>query len=681
MLQNRKLRHLQGIAVRNLVVTPPSPRTRRKTIDDEGIPNTLQTPAKTLAIRENRSVHHSRSTTDLTRAHLPSELQETPSQNDAENTDNRRDRQRVRRRSTLPWTGVNPLVRQTRLEDIVDSRMADTFFSMHCDGIDEPVYISEVVEKAMNPTFKSVDLGMCGPAVSRRDNVTLRFWARTAKMEEWFLLIEMQVWLRGLQYIGKTLESFRHPMPANCVIFQFADGVYASLTDVPGLSVERETPKSLGWRAAAATDGKEQATSSYDALMKLANLDDCIQDALATREKLEGQINELIERNQGSVRLMSQVSQAQERLSDVKKAVAAERKRLRQSTKRRDDMLESLKARREAMAEGRQNISDMQGYLSDARTIKQSCEDLLKKTNDDSTGQVRRICEDLSAIYPVEPIPGKPLSFTILNIPLPNSNFDDITTKYAKDSVAAALGYTAHLIHQISYYISVPLLYPIKPYQSTSYIQDPISVGLAQRTFPLYPVNTHYRFEYAVFLLNKDIEYLMNRLGLRVLDIRHTLANLKYLLYMLTAGTSELPARKAGGVRGLVSGTMIGGSSGVNTPSLASSRRGSVDSARTMTAAPSKTLAATSGNQNQSQTQNATNDKNLDDLNISINDINAHRFHAPSPPPHKLNGDISSKSNSKTATGGRGWQVGRDGQAGVTTMSSGATATAGGFIQ
>ena len=43
-------------------------------------------------------------------------------------------------------------------------------------------------------------------------------------------------------------------------------------------------------------------------------------------------------------------------------------------------------------------------------------------------------------------------------------------------------------------------------------------------------------------------------MGLRVLDIRHTLPNLKYLLYVLTAGTGDMPARKAGGVRGLVGG-------------------------------------------------------------------------------------------------------------------------------
>ena len=39
-----------------------------------------------------------------------------------------------------------------------------------------------------------------------------------------------------------------------------------------------------------------------------------------------------------------------------------------------------------------------------------------------------------------------------------------------------------------------------------------------------------------------------------MLDVRHTLPNLKYLLYVLTARMKEVPGRKAGGVRGLLRG-------------------------------------------------------------------------------------------------------------------------------
>jgi len=71
-----------------------------------------------------------------------------------------------------------------------------------------------------------------------------------------------------------------------------------------------------------------------------------------------------------------------------------------------------------------------------------------------------------------------------------------------------------------------------------------------------------------VFLLNKDIEILSNHVGLRVMDLRHTLPNLMYLLYITTAGTGELPTRKAGGMRAFLRAAK-GGSS------TQSSRRGS----------------------------------------------------------------------------------------------------------
>lgn len=53
--------------------------------------------------------------------------------------------------------------------------------------------------------------------------------------------------------------------------------------------------------------------------------------------------------------------------------------------------------------------------------------------------------------------------------------------------------------------------------------------------------------------MNKDIQILLETgWGVRVLDIRQTLANLLYAVYCATAGEGELVARKAGGVRGLM---------------------------------------------------------------------------------------------------------------------------------
>lgn len=466
---------------------------------------------------------------------------------------------RPRRRSTLFWNDPNPRTRQVKLEDIVNSRMVDSFFSLHCEGIEEPVYVSEVAERANNPNFRAFDLNLCGPQVSRMDRLIIKIWSKTAEIPEHILLVEMQVHLRSLQFLGKTLESFHQPLPANSILFHFSDGVYSNLTDLPPIETSLQA---TGQKVTAG--GATLPSSSYDALMKLANLDECVQDALATREKLEAQISSILQQNECSLNTASAAAESLEKLALTKNYVAMERKRVRAAVKHKEDLIASIKARKEAMEQGRTSQTKINSHLPEAQERLVSSEHLLNQNAEEIKGQTRRIAEDLLIVYPIEPIPDEPLAFTIAGLALPNSCFEDID----REVVAAALGHTAHLVYLLSFYLSAALPYPVNANGSTSFIQDPISASLSARTYPLYPVSVQYRFEYAVFLLNKDIEYLLSKKGLRVLDIRHTLPNLKYLLYVLTAGTSEIPARKAGGVRALI---------GRLTPDH--SRRGSMDSA------------------------------------------------------------------------------------------------------
>lgn len=464
----------------------------------------------------------------------------------------------ARRSSTLPWSDPNPQIRQVKLEDITRSRMADTFFSIHCNGLDEPAYVSEVVEHAMNPNFRAFDLNFCGSLVSRQNHLTLKLWVKTETMNDYMVLLELRLHLQSLQFLGRSLDSFHQPLPANSILFHFPDGVYTNLTDIPPVWTPIPTSTKSSGTATL-------PTSSYDALMRLANLDECVQDALMTREKLESQINSILENNQHAIKTASEASQAQDKLSLTGNAVSGERRRLRLANKRKEELIASIQARKDAMERGTRTREAVCGHLPDARSKLNSCTKLLDQNTEETKGQIRRISEDILDIYPIEPIRDKPLAFTIAGLALPNSNFTDID----RDVVAAALGFTAHLVYMLSFYLSIPVPYPITPYSSNSLIHDPVSTSLPQRTYPLHPINVQYRFEYGVFLLNKDIEFLLNKQGLRVIDIRHTLPNLKYLLYVLTARSSEVPARKAGGIRGLLPGRL--------TPTL--SRRNSEDSA------------------------------------------------------------------------------------------------------
>src|SRR5436305_13555643 len=57
-----------------------------------------------------------------------------------------------------------------------------------------------------NPSFRFFDLSSCGPHITRLDYVTIKVWARSSSSEEFHLLIELQLSLQSLQFIGKAVR-------------------------------------------------------------------------------------------------------------------------------------------------------------------------------------------------------------------------------------------------------------------------------------------------------------------------------------------------------------------------------------------------------------------------------------------------------------------------------------------
>ncbi|KAL6526663.1 hypothetical protein OROGR_015753 [Orobanche gracilis] len=111
---------------------------------------------------------------------------------------------------------------------------------------------------------------------------------------------------------------------------------------------------------------------------------------------------------------------------------------------------------------------------------------------------------------------------------------------------STALGYVAHAVSLIASYLQVPLRYPLRLGGSRAYICDytPSIEHPASNTtldsitststkpveFPLFiEGQDSTRAAYAVFLLNKDLEQVLNFIGVKSIGPRHVLANLKEL--------------------------------------------------------------------------------------------------------------------------------------------------------
>ncbi|RLN31118.1 hypothetical protein C2845_PM05G06590 [Panicum miliaceum] len=142
----------------------------------------------------------------------------------------------------------------------------------------------------------------------------------------------------------------------------------------------------------------------------------------------------------------------------------------------------------------------------------------------------------------------RPLAILGLQLSKPNAKktgyFSDKTDFQKSSSV---LGYAAHAVSLNASYLNVPLRYPLRFGGSQSYILDPspsvepsfmtsvvssvpLSTSMRTMEFPLFfDGQETTRSAYAIFLLNKDIEQLLNYIGAESLGPRHVLANLKQL--------------------------------------------------------------------------------------------------------------------------------------------------------
>ncbi|GAA5894090.1 hypothetical protein JCM6882_007981 [Rhodosporidiobolus microsporus] len=224
---------------------------------------------------------------------------------------------------------------------------------------------------------------------------------------------------------------------------------------------------------------------------------------------------------------------------------------------------EELEEEREALNARRAEIQARRARLEAAKLLDEDNTEQLERWRDELDGSDRALAKLassartrrtqlitlLSSIFPIEPVlptdsspSPPPLLFTICALPLPNSSF---SPPYNDDDLlSSALGYAAQLTQMLAAYLGVPLCYPVKCCGSRSTVTDGISMMKGPRAFPLYGKGVDgYRFDYGVFLLNKNIEQLMYSQSLTVLDLRNTLPNLKTLVLSLSYDPSHADYR------------------------------------------------------------------------------------------------------------------------------------------
>ncbi|BGP34260.1 hypothetical protein JCM10296v2_006075 [Rhodotorula toruloides] len=273
-----------------------------------------------------------------------------------------------------------------------------------------------------------------------------------------------------------------------------------------------------------------------------------LRDVRSKQKEVRSRIDEVLE--QGWAEQERERAELQDRVDDLENVKEAVRDELLDGQAEVDRRKGGLAARRERLRrvkeideQSRENLRAQTAALDDMSRA-------LDKLNESAQTRRTQLITLLSHIFPFEPVeptsvkyPQPDLLFSIVGLPLPNSSFP---SSYSDDLLSSALGYAAQVTQLLAAYLGVPLCYPIQCRGSRSVVFDEISMMKGPRAFPLYGKGVdQYRFDYGVFLLNKNIEQLMYSQRLIVLDLRNTLPNLKSLILSLSYDPSHADYRNS----------------------------------------------------------------------------------------------------------------------------------------
>ncbi|XP_025027768.1 UV radiation resistance-associated gene protein isoform X2 [Python bivittatus] len=344
----------------------------------------------------------------------------------------------------------------------------------------------------------------------------VRIWG--GKNDTYQLLIEWKVNLDGLKYLGQQI----HARSPNEIIFGLNDGYYGALYEQKGLSgIQKNNLLQVDQNC---------VRNSYDvfSLLRLHRVQCAIKQTQVTVQKIGRKIEEKLRLTSTSNELKKESECLQLKILVLQNELERQKRALGREVALLHKEHSALLERGNLFEEEHSKLLLDKEPLQELRKECTAKREQFLKTNAQLTIRRRQLLSELSCIYPIDMNDQE--DYFICGVKLPNSeNFQ------AKDdgSIAVALGYTAHLVSMISYFLQVPLRYPILHKGSRSAIKDNINDKLTEkeREFPLYPKGGEkLQFDYGVFLLNKNIAQLRYQHGLGTPDLRQTLPNLKNFL-------------------------------------------------------------------------------------------------------------------------------------------------------
>lgn len=413
----------------------------------------------------------------------------------------------LRRRSTrISQAPEHPLSRFQRYEHAVANSHVTSFFVASIAN--EVLYISETSAE-LSPTFKPFKIDV------RARSLRITVYA---KLERWQQLCRLDCNLSQMKCLGQAPESAAR----NTVLLKFEDAKwYCEYSKLDSPTNEYITPRIESY--------------TFNQLMRLQSSTEYINDSLQSIQRLKEEANRLLFDANARLAKISELDMVKYKCNELAKSVTDQRKSLQRDRTKVHKLRTSIAAKR---------LINRKASDQTRSCVTNKCIDTTSQVMSSEIRRVQRtIVTTLATLYPIEI---NDMQASIRGLQAAEKS-EYITFNPAE---AAVLGYIGHLVVLLAHYLDISLRYPIKCASSTSFILDPISVFpdtsdysgsgppfslKRDRKYPLHWVKgSPERYRYGVYLLNKNIEQLLQGRGLVCGDVRDTLHNLAGLVFWVT---------------------------------------------------------------------------------------------------------------------------------------------------
>jgi hypothetical protein len=351
----------------------------------------------------------------------------------------------------------------------------------------------------------------------------IRLWGKRTsdKEKDYRLIVEWHLDLNLLVKIGNSFSDLiYYTFPENVLVLELEDGFYCTDESVQNNnkrssvledSIDSNTTTTSNNNNNNNSNNNNQAKKrsyTYNHIIKLNTLKDCIFDTKRSSNEVKNDIQDILKKQEDGLRFNRALNQHKNKLLELESKIMQQKKinnALAQKAKDTKERIESIKKQlKQSMIRcksGFENIQENGVILENNIKMRHTMFQALNRRR-------KELIADLFYIYPIEQSYDDSQQFYIRGVCLPNSSYDGKND----ESIATALGFTAHLVSMLAFYLEIPLRYPTKPMGSRATVKDLISLISGYREFPLYTKGVdQYRYEFGVFLLNKNIEQVHER--------------------------------------------------------------------------------------------------------------------------------------------------------------------------